>query len=177
MAILGCDLRSLSQDVLAILNNTELLAVNQDPLGVQAIKVAAYAPSSGARPSYPHLWAAEAAARRRTHLAAQWEAWHTTAHRDAGFGFITACSYAGFALSEQWKLAAGQLHAQDGSGCLARQPNSTLVGLSAACDNSSSFWEGASVLPQRLTQLRAPGTTQVCWLALGVPVRCPMLLP
>ena len=34
--ILGCDLDKISSESLAIITNTEIIAVNQDPLGVQA---------------------------------------------------------------------------------------------------------------------------------------------
>ncbi|URE30797.1 alpha-galactosidase [Musa troglodytarum] len=37
--LIGCDVRNLSKETLAILGNEEVIAVNQDPLGVQAKKV------------------------------------------------------------------------------------------------------------------------------------------
>ncbi|CAL9146585.1 unnamed protein product, partial [Musa hybrid cultivar] len=37
--IIGCDVRSMTKETLAILGNEEVIAVNQDPLGVQAKKV------------------------------------------------------------------------------------------------------------------------------------------
>ena len=38
--IIGCDLSRISPTALSILNNTEVIAVNQDPLGVQGNRVA-----------------------------------------------------------------------------------------------------------------------------------------
>jgi len=32
--LIGCDIRSMSKDTLDILTNNEVIAVNQDPLGV-----------------------------------------------------------------------------------------------------------------------------------------------
>ncbi|URE30801.1 alpha-galactosidase [Musa troglodytarum] len=46
--LIGCDVRNLSKETLAILGNEEVIAVNQDPLGVQAKKVWT-APLSGYR--------------------------------------------------------------------------------------------------------------------------------
>ncbi|KAJ3690206.1 hypothetical protein LUZ61_019370 [Rhynchospora tenuis] len=40
--LIGCDLRSLSQDTKDILGNSEVIAVNQDSLGVQGKKVQSY---------------------------------------------------------------------------------------------------------------------------------------
>nr|GFD32342.1 alpha-galactosidase 1 [Tanacetum cinerariifolium] len=37
--LIGCDVRDLSKDTLDILGNKEVIAVNQDKLGVQAKKV------------------------------------------------------------------------------------------------------------------------------------------
>ncbi|CAL9146583.1 unnamed protein product, partial [Musa hybrid cultivar] len=37
--IIGCDVRSMTKETLAILGNEEVIAVNQDPFGVQAKKV------------------------------------------------------------------------------------------------------------------------------------------
>lgn len=37
--IIGCDVSNISADVLAILTNSEVIAVNQDPLGVQGKKI------------------------------------------------------------------------------------------------------------------------------------------
>ncbi|KAJ4709972.1 Alpha-galactosidase [Melia azedarach] len=37
--ILGCDVRNMSDDTLEIIRNKEVIAVNQDPLGIQAKKV------------------------------------------------------------------------------------------------------------------------------------------
>jgi len=37
--LIGCDVRSLSKDTLDILTNSEVIAVNQDPLGVQGHRV------------------------------------------------------------------------------------------------------------------------------------------
>ncbi|WOL06028.1 alpha-galactosidase-like [Canna indica] len=37
--LIGCDVRSISRDALEILSNSEVIAVNQDPLGVQGKKV------------------------------------------------------------------------------------------------------------------------------------------
>lgn len=39
--IIGCDVTNMTASTLKILTNTEAIAVNQDPLGVQGIKVAA----------------------------------------------------------------------------------------------------------------------------------------
>jgi hypothetical protein len=38
--LIGCDVSKMSETTIAILNNTEVIAVNQDPLGVQGKKVA-----------------------------------------------------------------------------------------------------------------------------------------
>ncbi|XP_065007619.1 alpha-galactosidase 1-like [Musa acuminata AAA Group] len=43
--IIGCDVRSMTKETLAILGNEEVIAVNQDPLGVQAKKVRMYGDS------------------------------------------------------------------------------------------------------------------------------------
>ncbi|CAL9155974.1 unnamed protein product [Musa hybrid cultivar] len=43
--IIGCDVRSMNKETLAILGNDEVIAVNQDPLGVQAKKVRMYGDS------------------------------------------------------------------------------------------------------------------------------------
>ncbi|CAL9776866.1 unnamed protein product [Musa acuminata subsp. burmannicoides] len=43
--IIGCDVRSMTKETLAILGNDEVIAVNQDPLGVQAKKVRMYGDS------------------------------------------------------------------------------------------------------------------------------------
>jgi len=40
--LIGCDVTNLSPATLAILTNNEVIAVNQDPMGVQAAKVATY---------------------------------------------------------------------------------------------------------------------------------------
>lgn len=37
--LIGCDIRNISADTLRILTNTDAIAVNQDPLGVQGHKV------------------------------------------------------------------------------------------------------------------------------------------
>ncbi|KAJ0094653.1 hypothetical protein Patl1_14946 [Pistacia atlantica] len=37
--LLGCDVRNLSNETLQIISNEEVIAINQDPLGVQAKKV------------------------------------------------------------------------------------------------------------------------------------------
>jgi len=37
--IIGCDVTNMSADTLAILTNSEVIAVNQDPLGVQGKKI------------------------------------------------------------------------------------------------------------------------------------------
>ncbi|KAG6513758.1 alpha-galactosidase 1-like [Zingiber officinale] len=37
--LIGCDVRNMTQETMAILGNKEVIAVNQDPLGVQAKKV------------------------------------------------------------------------------------------------------------------------------------------
>ncbi|KAJ0096467.1 hypothetical protein Patl1_28032 [Pistacia atlantica] len=37
--LLGCDVRNLSNETLQIISNEEVIAVNQDPVGVQAKKV------------------------------------------------------------------------------------------------------------------------------------------
>ena len=37
--LIGCDVRSISGDALEILGNSEVIAVNQDALGVQGKKV------------------------------------------------------------------------------------------------------------------------------------------
>lgn len=37
--LLGCDLRSVSKETLSIIGNIEVVAVNQDPLGVQGVKI------------------------------------------------------------------------------------------------------------------------------------------
>ena len=37
--LIGCDVRSMSNDTFRILTNSEVIAVNQDPLGVQGTKV------------------------------------------------------------------------------------------------------------------------------------------
>ena len=44
--LIGCDIRSISNDTLNILTNSEVIAVNQDPLGVQGHRV--YNASDGA---------------------------------------------------------------------------------------------------------------------------------
>jgi len=44
--LIGCDVTNLSNDTLTILTNSEVIAINQDPLGVQAARVAS-TPSSG----------------------------------------------------------------------------------------------------------------------------------
>ena len=38
--IIGCDVRNISPTTLSILTNPEVIAVNQDPLGIQGKKVA-----------------------------------------------------------------------------------------------------------------------------------------
>ncbi|CAD5188436.1 unnamed protein product [Musa acuminata subsp. malaccensis] len=43
--IIGCDVRSMTKETLAILGNEEVIAINQDPLGVQAKKVRMYGDS------------------------------------------------------------------------------------------------------------------------------------
>ncbi|GAB2233570.1 hypothetical protein Droror1_Dr00002796 [Drosera rotundifolia] len=40
--IIGCDLRGMSNDTLTILSNEEVISVNQDPLGIQAMHVRNY---------------------------------------------------------------------------------------------------------------------------------------
>ncbi|XP_052162709.1 alpha-galactosidase-like [Oryza glaberrima] len=40
--IIGCDVRSISRETLEILSNPEVIAINQDPLGVQGKKVRKY---------------------------------------------------------------------------------------------------------------------------------------
>ncbi|GAB2233569.1 hypothetical protein Droror1_Dr00002795 [Drosera rotundifolia] len=40
--IIGCDLRNMTNDTLSILSNAEVIAVNQDPLGIQARQVRNY---------------------------------------------------------------------------------------------------------------------------------------
>lgn len=42
--LIGCDVTKMSADILSILTNAEVIAVNQDPLGVQG-KLVAFAPS------------------------------------------------------------------------------------------------------------------------------------
>jgi alpha-galactosidase len=37
--LIGCDVRNISQDTLDLLTNPEVIAVNQDPLGIQGRKV------------------------------------------------------------------------------------------------------------------------------------------
>ena len=37
--IIGCDITNMSNDTFTILTNKEVIAVNQDPLGIQGIKV------------------------------------------------------------------------------------------------------------------------------------------
>ena len=37
--LLGCDLRAIGKDALAIISNKDVIAVNQDPLGVQGRRV------------------------------------------------------------------------------------------------------------------------------------------
>ena len=37
--LIGCDVRNISKETLALLTNPEVIAVNQDPLGVQGRKV------------------------------------------------------------------------------------------------------------------------------------------
>jgi alpha-galactosidase len=37
--LIGCDVRAMSESTLAILSNPEVIAVNQDPMGVQARRV------------------------------------------------------------------------------------------------------------------------------------------
>jgi hypothetical protein len=46
--LIGADVRSIAPESLAILKNAELIAVNQDPLGVQAALVKASSPSASA---------------------------------------------------------------------------------------------------------------------------------
>ncbi|CAA3005340.1 alpha-galactosidase 3-like [Olea europaea subsp. europaea] len=42
--LIGCDVRNMSAETLEIISNEEVIAVNQDPLGVQGRKVYAYGP-------------------------------------------------------------------------------------------------------------------------------------
>ncbi|KAK4433510.1 Alpha-galactosidase 3 [Sesamum alatum] len=42
--LIGCDVRSMTQETFEILSNEEVIAVNQDPLGVQGRKVYSYGP-------------------------------------------------------------------------------------------------------------------------------------
>ncbi|GER50886.1 alpha-galactosidase-like protein [Striga asiatica] len=44
--IIGCDVRNITSETLEILANEEVIAVNQDPLGVQGRKVYSYGPHS-----------------------------------------------------------------------------------------------------------------------------------
>ncbi|CAA0834481.1 Alpha-galactosidase 3 [Striga hermonthica] len=44
--IIGCDVRNITSETLEILSNEEVIAVNQDPLGVQGRKVYSYGPDS-----------------------------------------------------------------------------------------------------------------------------------
>jgi alpha-galactosidase len=37
--LIGCDLNNISDETLEILGNTELIAINQDPLGIQARRI------------------------------------------------------------------------------------------------------------------------------------------
>ncbi|WOL18638.1 hypothetical protein Cni_G27435 [Canna indica] len=37
--LVGCDVRNMANDTLTVLSNKEVIAINQDPLGVQAKKV------------------------------------------------------------------------------------------------------------------------------------------
>ncbi len=49
--IIGCDVRNMSSATLSTLTNTEVIAVNQDPLGVQGKKVAFASSSSSSNAS------------------------------------------------------------------------------------------------------------------------------
>jgi len=47
--LIGCDVTNMTSATLAILSNAEVIAINQDPLGIQGVKVATYpAPRTGA---------------------------------------------------------------------------------------------------------------------------------
>lgn len=127
--IIGSDVRSLSKESLAILNNKRLISINQDELMVQATLRAASMTNDEMRP-----YVVTSTADKRTTITSQ---------LSSGFGspFVGTCSY-GIALEEQkWQVVAdsgsgSRVMSASGGKCLTIYSSTGPVTVEA-CDTSN----------------------------------------
>lgn len=136
--LIGSDVRSISNDSLAILTNKALIAVNQDPLGIQAVKLAAF-PASQLLPVSPRLHDRLAALERHTQ-AAQWSAAISPA---AAAPPITPCDLPvdlAVVGSQQWNILGATI--RQGTQCLTA-PNTPdgLVSIAACSGVAAQNWQ------------------------------------
>lgn len=99
----GNDYRKMSKETLAILTNKELLAVNQDKLGIQGFK---YAVLDGVevwiKPLSDSAWAVSFINRTETSKKITFD-WKKNNFKDADFGYETDFTKSTFKIKDLWK--------------------------------------------------------------------------
>eukprot|EP00045_Choanoeca_perplexa_P016032 m.211291 g.211291 ORF g.211291 m.211291 type:complete len:737 (+) comp17148_c0_seq13:406-2616(+) len=155
--LIGANITEQSTEALAILNNTEIIAVNQDALGIQAVKVFAYGHADDVTErDHPLRWAAKA---NQKHLDNQRTS-TSPVPLDANMPF-TSCQYTSIDSTQKWTLDRTRL--RNGQQCLARVQGDVVV--TSDCSDQSSEWlmEGVT---QHATQIRVIDSSETC-LALN----------
>jgi len=102
--LIGCDIRSLTNETMSILTNTEAIAINQDPLGVQGRRVA----SSSATTDSPML----------THKKPT-KGWPGSATADRRYPIVTPCALNDPLQKWNYHTATGEIRHQSDGRCLS----------------------------------------------------------
>ena len=179
--LIGADPRALTNESLAILTNSFLIAVNQDALGVQGTLVrstsAAAAGPAGDGTAEQHLGGAAAAAAARGAGAG---AAGGAASPPVGSAptFVAPCTFGTpTAFDQRWRVSAdGRLQntqAQHGDRCLARGPavDSRALVSSAGCASPLSKWDFGRANQDTLSQVRAADNASSCLTYNGEALR------
>lgn len=135
--LIGSDVRSIANDSLALLKNKELIAINQDKLGVQATLTAVYDGPSGVNmldnAHYPTLTPQQ----QKELVAARHLAF------DSNSSAMTTCDYGVVPTSQRWRFVAGSkgatiIQSEDKRTCLSSKGPGLI-----ACDACSDdcLWD------------------------------------
>ena len=123
--LIGSDVRSIASESLAILKNTELIAVNQDPLGTQAALVKATSPSTDSAWKNTNVF-------DRTPPSAS-----TTYTWKSGIKGVTTCDYGNIPAAQKWSFTSSGQIQQGADVCLLA---TTPPGL-GSCSSPLSHWD------------------------------------